>query len=382
MEPRRDGANLYVLEAVLMAFLLLGSAYAVTTLRRSSMENVAPREGLEELGADALTVLEGIPGGKGSALETGIVQALHCARDAAPSTTDCDGRRPGNLTLRIGGYLPAGAGYALKLGNGAGSQIVYETGSPAGEASATSIAFTPDWNMTFILPELSCYPADADVNVTMIPLLRGRNGTLTALNLSYGGATQAVASKVAAGWNATVPAASRPASPTLVANATGRDATYNGSAQVAPCDLGGKESAILPALRAAAFSPATRAIALGSTATFNADITALGALSGVTRGTSEILLYDPVTPQGEADTWLLAARLPLPPGNTPTATWTPPPESLYGTHVAVLRINLTVGAQPVVAQRLALLDVALPTGQVPIDPLYRAILQTWMNDWR
>lgn len=386
--PRRvrrragDHANLYVLEAVLIAFLLVGSAYAVTTLRRSSTDNVRPREGLERLGSDALTVLDGLADANGSLLEVSILDAIHCASDATPSTVSCHGSRPANLTLKLAYYLPSGAGWSLQLGNGAGSRVVHQTGQPSGEATSSSIAYTPQWNTTFVLPELTCYGAASPVNVSMLPLHRARTSNLSALNVSYGGATQAVAERSQDGWwNATIPAGARPATAILSANASGRGAPFNGSTSLATCDLASTEAAIVTALRSVTFAPSSAAVPLGGDVTFSASLGSLDALPGVTRGGAEIVLYEPVTPRMAPDTWIQAARLPMPSGLSPSATWSPPSDAFYGAHVAVLRVNLTVGSQPVVAQRAAVVDVALPTGQVPIDPIYRAHLQTWLRDW-
>lgn len=383
MDRRRDHGNLYVLEAVLIAFLLVGSAYAVTTLRRSSSENVRPREGLERLGSDALTVLDGLTDGNGSFLETAFLDSMHCARDAVPSATDCQGARPANLTLKMGTYLPAGAGWSLQLGNGVDARVVHETGTPRGEATSSSIAYTPQWNTTFVLPELSCYPAGAAANVSMLPLFRSRPFNLTSLNLSYGGATEREAERAPDGWwNATIPAGARAATAILKANATGRGAPFNGSTSLGTCETGGTEAAIVTALRASTFTADASVVPIGASATLRAALSPLVGVAGATLTGAEVLVYEPVTARPQNDTWLLAARLPMPAGSNPSVAWSTSSESLYGSHVAVLRVNLTVGSHAVVAHRATIVDVALPTGQVPYDPIYRAHLQTWMVDWR
>ena len=167
---RDDSANLFVLESIIIAMIILGAAFAVSSLPSSSLENVRPRAELERLSRDALSVLAGLDDGNGTRLlDVYLLEAIHCARDAVPSTLDCQGRRSKNLSIKVESYLPVGAGYAVGLGNGVAMQDVYRAPVPQGEAVSASRSFSPEWNTSFSYTDFSCYPADADVRVTLIP---------------------------------------------------------------------------------------------------------------------------------------------------------------------------------------------------------------------
>lgn len=377
----RDDGNMLVLEAMLISLILLGAAYGVQTLQGTrATEQERPRQQLTKLATDALVLLEGLDL-NGSLLDVYVAEAHHCARDTSPAATDCDIRRPRNLSFRLDSYLPTGAGYQVSLGNGVGDRILYTSPYPRGEAVATSLTYTPSWNHTFVAPELSCYEAGMDVNVSMLPLLRGRTTNATWANVTVG-ATEwsGIAAHAPRWWNVTLPAATRPVSGTIEANVTGR-AWLNGSTTYASCSMGGIGSSIVTAMRQASFAPTATSVPLGQEVGFTADLVALGALPGVSIASVNVSLYEPLPPRVAPNTWSRAAVLDTSGTTTRTATWEVPSDSLYGTHVAVMSIALDVGATRVVAHKLTTVDVALPSGHVPIDPPYRAVLQAWFPEW-
>lgn len=379
---RYDGASMHVLEAILIAFILMGGAYAVVAMRGPTIEPERPRTNLERLAHDALVVLDGIEDERGTLLDLYLVEAMQCASSAPPST-GCDGVRSQNLSVKLDNYLPRGAGYGVALDNGVAPRDVYRSVLPAAETVSAQLPYAPTWNLTFVVPELSCYEPGMDVNLSLAPLRRAVHATPTAVRADAA-ALQVVAIRAdAAGvWNATLPAATRPAAATVVANTTGGGATYAGAASYSACDLGGRGGDIVAALRATPFAPASATAPLGSTVTFQTPLDALAALSGVSIASARLVVYDPLPGNGgEPGTYVPAAAFELPGTSPVKTTWDVPESSLYGVHPVVLSVRLQVGPTEVEAHRLAFVSVALPSGIVPIDPPYRAVVQAWFPEW-
>jgi hypothetical protein len=378
---RDDAATVQALEAVMVALLILGAAYSVVTLRSTSTTTDKPRANLDKVVADSLTVLNGLADANGTLLEESLVEQLHCARDGAPSTTSCASGRGANLSERLDFYLPRGSGYAVSLDNGVRAQQVYATGAPLGEAVSSSFAFIPAWNLTFVVTELSCYDSSQDVNATMATIAHARLVNSTRANASAGGVNATVTSTGTGRWNATLPAATRPASGTLVANATAKNAgAFPGLTFYDTCSLGPSGNATVTALRQDSLTlPAS--VPLRGTATLGANLTHLANVTGANLQSANLTIYEPLPDRpGEADTWIPVTVLNLT-GTTPTVTWSPPETSLFGTHPVVLRAVLKHGGTTYEARIVGYLPVALPNGVVPIDPPYRAVLQAWLPDW-
>jgi hypothetical protein len=72
----------------------------------------------------------------------------------------------------------------------------------------------------------------------------------------------------------------------------------------------------------------------------------------------------------------------VPVADASTVAWSAPGASLYGAHPIVLRVNMTAGGNAVQARVPGVVQVALPSGIVPIEPSYRIALQAWLRDWR
>lgn len=376
----RDSANMYVLEAIIISMVLLGAAYAVSTLQDSSIENARPRAELGRTVSDALKVLAGLDDGNGTKLlDLYLLEALHCGVDDVPSPTDCQGRRSKNLTVKLDNYLPLGSGYAISLGNGVTSRTIYESPLPEGEAVSASIVFEPEWNTSFVFTEFSCYPAGVDVNATIIPLDRARTTWARWGNVTIGAAeTEGKRAYETHWWNVTVPAATRPATGVVNANVTS-NATLRGSTAYGVCDHGGLTTQLRDALKATEFGPAASSVPVNAPVDFVADLDALVA-TGVTINGATVTVYEPLpTYSNGPDTWIEAGPPVTLTGGA--GTWTAPTESLYGKHPALLRVSLTVGSNTFELRRASLVDVALPTGEVPIHPPYRAVVRAWLADW-
>jgi hypothetical protein len=385
----RDAGHLQVLEAILVTLVLLGGAYTVFSMREPSTDTSRSRTSVEATSQDAMTVLAGITDARGSLLDIGVSDSIHCQEDSAPSPTLCYGNTSSNLSLRITGYLPEGAGWALVLDNGYVPRDLYRSPVPGAEVVSSATSFVPDWNLTFATPELSCYEATQDVNVTLLAIRHGALANLSALsiNASLGGPWNGTRSySLASAWNATLPAAVRSASDNVTVNATGKRGTYPGQTAYAACNLGGQGASIVSALRSSTFS-LTNAPVNGS-ATLTANLAPLASLTGVTLLSSNATVYEPLPPLPNAsDAYAPAAVIALGATATPTATWTVAPTSLYGVHPVVLRalLNVTLpngSAASVEARLVGTMTVTLPSGTVPIETPYRAELQVWLPDWR
>gem|GEM_PF-4868851 len=374
------------LEAVMVALIVLGAAYSVVTLRAVSQTHDKPRANLEKLAADSLTVLNGLVDANGTMLDQALTEQYHCSRDVSPSTTTCATGRADNITEKLQFYLPPGAAYAIAIDNGIQAREIYRASTPAGEAVGASYAFVPAWNFTFVASELSCYDPGMPLNATLLPIAHARsvNASRVVLTLGATGVNVTANATGSGRWNATFAAAARPASGTLVANATAaRNAgTFPGLATYGSCALGATGNATVTALRQDSLTlPASAPI--GQAATLRANLTHLAAVSGATLLSSNLTVYEPIPDRpGEADTWIPATTIALGSGSTPSATWTPPDDALFGAHPVVLRALMQAGGVTYEARLVGILPVALPSGVVPLDPPYRAVLQAWFGDWR
>lgn len=378
----RDEGNILVLEAMIISLILLGAAYGVQTMQSTRpTEHERPRQQLTKVATDALIVMDGLDDGNGTLLDMYLAEAYHCAVAPSPVVTDCDAHRPRNFSFRMESYLPTGAGFQLSLGNGVTDRVLYTSPLPRGEAVAASLSYTPTWNFTFVTPELSCYEPGMDVNLTLIPVLRARTSNATWANVTVGATeTAGVAAHTANWYNVTLPALTRPASGEVRANVTGR-AYFDGATSYGACALGGLGSTVVAALREATFGPAQATAPLGTDVAFSADLAGLDAIPGVSIASADVSLYDPIPARSPANSYTRTASIETTGSTTRSAAWRVPSDALYGTHVAVLEVALDVGGLDVVAYKVALVDVALPSGHVPIDPPYRAVLQAWFPEW-
>jgi len=367
-----------------MGLLILGAAYTVSSMHQTSVDAVRPRTELGRLVGDGLTVLDGLDDGNGtSLLDLYLAQAFHCAKDAIPDPDDCDEGRSENLSLKLESYLPIGAGYAIGLGNGAAVHEIYRLHLPQGEAVSTSRSIGLTWNLTFVASEFSCYEAGMDANFTLIPIDRGALSWARHANLTYG-TTEVAGERAydAEWWNVTLPDATRPAQGTFLANTSG-NATLRGATEYGSCGLSGAGPALRAALREVLFTAEAPSVGVGSALRFDADLSAIAALPGVTLGTARVDVYEPIPSQGGTpDTWIPAGAAALT-GATPqrSGTWDVEGHTLYGAHPALLRIPVTIGTESVELRKVMVVEVGLPTGEIPIDAPYRVTVQAWMPDW-
>lgn len=367
---------------MVLAMLLLGAAYGVMQLGSTPVASERPRVRMQDLASDALTVLSGLRLDNASALDHHLAEAYHCALHPSPSPEDCDGARSANLSLKLDHYLPQGAGYAYAVGNGVEARVLYESYLPEGETVASTRSFVPSWNETFVVPALSCFEASMDADVALLPVRRGAIASPARLNLTAGAATYAANATPTGAWDLTLDAAIRPASATVRVEAPGSEDALPGVARLATCDLGGRGEAIVSALRNVTLAPAVPTVPLGSDAAFVYAFPGLAAVPGVAVTSANLTVYAPLPARSDPGTYVPVRIADL--GATPAgvATWSVPADSLYGVHPAVLSVRLSVGSVAVDAHALTWVTVALPTGEVPIDPPYRVVLQAWFPDWQ
>lgn len=368
----------------MVSLILLGAAYAVQGLQDPSVSAVRPRAELSRLVDDALSVLAGLDTGSGTALDLYLAEAIHCQTDPAPSENDCDDARSENLSIKLESYLPVGAGYAVGLGNGGAVREIYRSPMPQGEAVSSSRTFAPNWSLAFAYTEFSCYDAGTDVNATFIPIARASAAWAQKANVSVAGMAseiEAVRAHDALQWNVTLPSATRPAVGTLVANFSA-NFSFNGSTSYASCAHGGATLALRDALQAIPFTATAATVPITSSIGFTADLSTLAAVPGALILDANVTLVEPMPARLDGpDTWVTAKRVALDGGAVRSGTWSPDPTSLYGAHPALLRVGIELYGVEIELRKAIVVNVALPTGEVPIDPPYRATLQAWLPDW-
>jgi hypothetical protein len=305
----------------------------------------------------------------------------------------CSGNTSASLTFRLANYLPVGSGYALLIDNGVRSRELYRSSLPATEIVSSSMSLVPDWNLTFALSELSCYETGMDVNVTMLAVRHGAvaNLSMVWVNASAGGPWNATRSTTMPDWwNASLSSSTRPASGDVTINATGKRGTYPGGTSYASCDLDGQGARIRDALRGSTLTMGNEdnTTAIGGVAGFHVDLTPLATATNVTLLSSSLSVYEPLAPRpNEPDAYAPTVVFALGNGLTPEVNWTVPLASIYGVHPVVVRatVNVTMQSGPattVEARLVGSVTLALPSGTVPVESPYRAVLQAWLPDWR
>lgn len=380
-----DRGSTYVLEAILLTLILLGAAYSVTALRDTGAATVQPREKLEALTNDALIVLDGLREDRGRLMDVYLAEAIHCASatTAAVEGGSCDGVRGANISLKFETYLPDGAGYAYGIGNGIAQRILYRAYLPEGETVTSSRAIVPDWNLTFLAADLSCYEAGMLPAVEAVPIWHARAATPADLNVTVDGVNATASKDVDGVWRATF-ANATPSAGVIHADANATDATYPGATAYGTCDLGGDGPALREAWGSATFAPAAATAGAGGTASIAYDVGSLAGVAGATVEWVNVSVFAPVPPhETAADAYARVAHAMTALDHAGSYEWNVPPDTLFGLHPLLLTASVkTANGGVVELHRVGLIDVALPTGEVPIDPPYRVFLQAWFPDWR
>lgn len=388
----RDKAHFQVLEAMLVTLVLLGAVFAVIQFRLPSTPRENARASIQDVATDALTVLAGLEDGNLSVLDAALAEALHCDLALDPVEEACYGARGRNLSLKLDSYLPQGAAYMIGIGNGAAIRELWRSSAPMGEAVDTRVPLSPAWGVGFIAAELSCQDAGTAANVTIVPIQQGNLTRVTTIraNMSDGTNVSAQAAWRYGIWNATLPAATRPDAGVLRADVVARGGEALGWTTHEACDLGGKTDVLLTAARETRFAirgpTGDERAPVTSTVTFETTSPGLAALPGAEVRERTITVFAPIPPRGiEPDSFTPEAFLEVPSGES-SVSWTIPAHALYGAHPVLLEQTVrytfsTAPPQDVKVRTVGVLEIALPTGEVPLGAPYAAVLQVWFPDW-
>lgn len=156
-----DEGSTHVLEAVIVASIMVASVAFVATYDAPSGASTPGRVALEQRAADALAVLYDTPVLTGSGTTT-LLDALllECFQG------DCS-----RLDARLRRLLPEGASFAVYLGNGEGVHPVYEPRVPSGEAVTARHLVEPSWSYAILAPAMTLVnPVEDPLVVSALPV--------------------------------------------------------------------------------------------------------------------------------------------------------------------------------------------------------------------
>ncbi len=382
-----DQGNLVALEGVLAALIMLSAVYAVTILRDDAVNPGSnARTGMAMAARDALVVLSGLSEDRGDLLSVYLAETFECAQGANPSATLCEGGRPSNFTHRLESYLAAGTAYRISIENGLEPRALYATWEPGGERVSAERLFAPDWNVTFVTTDISCHDVKLSVNVTAVSIWHGEPADVQSMNVEWsGGSVAGVASPQPHLWNATLPAAAIGSD--LHARVVATEGPMAGTAGSALCDLAPRSWDLRRGLNMSHVS-APSVAPIGREAVLTYDFSAIKTkVSDAKIMAVKAIIYEPVPGRPEvAGAFVVAGTVDLPTAWTGTSSWRVPADSLFGMHpvvfVASLDIPTAAGKALIDVRLVTTTQVALPSGIVPIETPYRAVLEAWLPDWR
>lgn len=138
--PQDDAASTHVLEAVVVATIMVSAVAFVATFEVPPSSTTPTRDNVRQRAQDALDGLYDIPvenNPKGDNLLS--VLLAECMQD-----------RCGNLTDRMDRLLPKGSSYSIYMSNGYATFPIYEPRDPSGEAITVSHLLEPKWSSSFV----------------------------------------------------------------------------------------------------------------------------------------------------------------------------------------------------------------------------------------
>lgn len=136
---RGDEGASHVLEAVIIATIMVCSVVYVATFEQPVSSGQSPRTQLSTAALDALNILADTPASAGGPGENLLSRYI-----AECMGGDCD-----NLTEKLDTLLPEGTSYSLSISNGYETYPIYERRSPPGEAVTVGHLLEPQWSHTF-----------------------------------------------------------------------------------------------------------------------------------------------------------------------------------------------------------------------------------------
>lgn len=155
-----DAASTHVLEAVLVASIMISAVTYVVTFDQPVAPVGGARDDLQQRALDALQILHDTPMDHAMGDSQLSVYVAQCLND------DCD-----NLSAALDRILPSGAGYAVYVSNGHDTFPVYVRGTPSGEAVAAMQSMEPAWSSTFLMPATDTFgTGDSPMLVYALPI--------------------------------------------------------------------------------------------------------------------------------------------------------------------------------------------------------------------
>ena len=153
---RDDHGSTHVLEAVIMASIMVSAVAYVVTFDSPPLTSSPTRDSLKQRAQDAIDGLYDTPVTGSSFGENALSVYL-----AECMSGDC-----ANLTDKLSRVLPEGAGYAVYVSNGYLTFEVYAPREPAGEAVTATHLLEPAWSYSFLATGMSQVNPTTDALVT------------------------------------------------------------------------------------------------------------------------------------------------------------------------------------------------------------------------
>lgn len=371
------------IEALLAAIIIVGSGAFVAAVAAPGPAQSAPVR-LDSLTKDAVAGLQL----EDPLVLDRIVADAHACAAAGAATTACGDLRE-RLSSRLAPYLPAGARYTVAVSNGLGSATAGDEPEPTAQIATASLYVSPRWNLTLVIPELSCHDPSTPLNVHLLPLNAGAPAHARNVSLTSEFGNHTTHATAAPWWHATLEPSTGPAVTALSARSTSRAGTSAGHATLGGCAPGLPTAAVTAALADSRFAlgglTAAPGTVPGGAVQLHYDISPLEtAVAGAAIRSVILEIHHPLTPTNGAPP--VAHRADLGTAREGAATWNTPSWSPLGLHPATLRValDLPVGDDVVTleARLVTAIPLTLPGGHLPQQPFYRLAISTWHPEVR
>lgn len=161
---RNDSASMHVLEAVIVATIMISAVAYVATFESPPRASTPSRDILQQKTDDALNILYDTPVfGEAKGDNQLSVYLVECMAG------DCQ-----NLTEKLDKLIPEGASYALYVSNGYDTYPVYVVREPGGEAVTSTHLLEPKWSHSFVATQRNnVNPVTDPLMVYSLPVFNG-----------------------------------------------------------------------------------------------------------------------------------------------------------------------------------------------------------------
>lgn len=154
-------ASVPVLEAIIVASIMLSAVAFVATFERPPSGDESARAALSQRARDAMGILLDTPV-QGSSLGDDLLSVY---------VAECLQGNCSRMTGKLDRLLPAGASYAVYVSNGRGLYPLYEPAKPIGEAVTARQVMEPRWSSTFLSPAMPLVnPAGDPLVLNALPI--------------------------------------------------------------------------------------------------------------------------------------------------------------------------------------------------------------------